>query len=75
MFEGEIWVIPILLVSLGGWSLSVMLSTWANGSYFRPTASNWFMWWLFIWILIGPTYLMVIRDEYEDSVFEEKLEV
>ncbi len=68
MFEGEIWVIPILMVSLGAWSLSVMLSVWANGSYFRPTASNWFMWWLFVYIFFGATYLMVVEDTYEANV-------
>lgn len=68
MFEGEIWVIPILLVSIGAWALSIMLSVWANGSYFRPTASNWFMWWLFVYILLGATYLMVVEDTYEANV-------
>ncbi len=56
------------MVSLGAWSLSVMLSVWANGSYFRPTASNWFMWWLFVNILLGSTYLMVVEDTYEANV-------
>lgn len=68
MYEGEIWVIPILLVSIGAWALSITLSVWANGSYFRPTASNWFMWWLFVYILLGATYLMVVEDTYEANV-------
>lgn len=68
MFEGEIWVIPVIVISLAASWLSVTLSRWANGKYLRPTISNWFMWWLFIQIYIGTIYLMVVRDSYEDEV-------
>ena len=67
MFEGEIWTIPIICISICVAWLSVTLSRWANGKYLRPTISNWFMWWLFIEIYIGTTYLMVIRDSYEEA--------
>ncbi len=68
MFEGEIWAIPIICISIGVAWLSVTLSRWANGKYLRPTISNWFMWWLFIEIYIGTTYLMVVRDSYEEAI-------
>ena len=68
MFEGEIWAIPIICISICVAWLSVTLSRWANGKYLRPTISNWFMWWLYIYIYIGTTYLMVVRDSYEEAV-------
>lgn len=68
MFEEDFLALPILLLSVGIWALSIFLSKHANGSFFRPTVSNWFMWWLFIEIILGATYLMIVRDNYEEAV-------
>lgn len=69
MVENEFLSLAVAMISVFSWFCMYRLAKIANGgSFFYPSLSNWFLWWLIVFALIGPTYLMLHRDSYEEAV-------
>lgn len=69
MVENEFLSLAVIMISVFSWFCMYCLAKVANGgSFFYPSLSNWFLWWLIVFALIGPTYLMLHRDSYEEAV-------